>query len=74
MDDLVRRADTVDRGTISDMRGVLKDAVRLVPDIRNYLEEKERVAKFEGALNTLDDQSRKMLVKLMTEQLTSAKR
>lgn len=74
MDDLARRANTVDRDTIGDLRGVLKDAIRLVPDIRNYLDEKQRVAKFEDAINTLDDASRKMLARLMNEQLTSTKR
>jgi len=74
MDDLVRRAETVDRHTIADLRGVLKDAMRLVPDIRNFLDEKQRVAKFENALNNLDAASRKMLVKLLSEQLASSKR
>lgn len=73
-DDLVRRADMVDRSTIGDLRGVLQDAIRLVPDIRNYLEERQRVQKFESALNSLDDQSRKMLANLMREQLRSDKR
>lgn len=74
MDDLVRRSHTVDRNTIGDLRGVLKDAVRLVPDIRNYQEERQRVDKFEQALGTLDPQSTTMLVQLMKEQLKSSKR
>ncbi|MGD2108124.1 MAG: hypothetical protein PVI86_01905 [Phycisphaerae bacterium] len=74
MDDLVSRANVVDRDSIGDMRGVLKDAIRLVPDIRNYLEERQRVDKFQQALNTLDQQSKDMLARLMKEQLKSAKR
>jgi hypothetical protein len=74
MDDLVSRSNTVDRNSIADMRGVLKDAIRLVPDLRNYLEERQRVDKFEQALNSPDPQSTKMLVQLMTEQLRSTDR
>ena len=74
MEDLVRRVGSVDRHTIADLRGVLKDAMRLVPDIRNFLDEKQRVAKFENALNDLDATSRKMLIKLLSEQLASVKR
>jgi len=74
VDDLVRRVNTVDRDTIADLRGVLKDAVRLVPDIRNYLDEQERVTKCKGAIEHLDRSSRQMLAKLLKEQLQSAKR
>lgn len=74
MEDLVRRANTADRDSIADLRGVLKDAIRLVPDIRNYLEERNRVDRFEQALTSLDDQSRHTLVRLINEQLTSDRR
>ena len=74
MEDLERHTATVDRHTIADLRGVLKDAMRLVPDIRNFLDEKQRIAKFENALKNLDNASRKMLVKLLSEQLASSKR
>jgi len=55
-------------------RGVLKDAIRLVPDIRNYLEERRRVEKFEVALHTFDATSRNALARLLTEQLGSDSR
>ena len=71
VDDLCKRVNTVDRDTIADVRGVLKDAIRLVPDIRNYLDEKRRVEKFEQALGTLDTSSREMLVRVLREQLRS---
>jgi len=74
MDELTRRCNTVDRHSIGDLRGILKDAVRLVPDIRNFLEEHHRVDKFEKALNSLDQQSTSMLIQLMKEQLSSPKR
>ena len=59
---------------IGDLRGVLIDAVRLVPDIRNYLEERQRVEKLNRALESLNDASRKMLTRLMKEQLQSPDR
>ena len=74
VDDLGRRVHTVNRDTIGDVRGVLKDAVRLVPDIRNYLEEKRRVERFEQAKDTLDKNSRELLARLLKEQLRSPKR
>lgn len=72
--DLSKRANTVDKHSIAEMRGVVKDAVRLVPDIRNYFDERERVKKFDSALKSLDQPSRDMLAKLLREQLTSPKR
>ena len=74
VDDLCKQVSTVDRETIADLRGVLKDAIRLVPDIRNYLDEKRRVEKFEQALGTLDASSRDMLVRVLREQLRSQAR
>jgi hypothetical protein len=74
MDELTSRCNVVDRNTIGDLRGILKDAIRLVPDIRNFLEEHHRVDKFEQALNSLDQQSTAMLIQLMQEQLNSSKR
>jgi signal transduction histidine kinase len=74
VDDLCKRVNTVGRETIADLRGVLKDAIRLVPDIRNYLDEKRRVEKFEQALETLDKSSRDMLVRVLREQLRAHNR
>jgi len=72
--ELSKRANTVTRDSIAELRGILKDAVRLVPDIRNYLDEKRRVEKFEGALTTLDKSSRDLLVRVLRESLRSEKR
>ncbi len=74
VDDLERRVHTVDRYNIGDLRGALKDAIRLVPDIRNYLDEKRRIDNFEQATESLDKQSCDMLVRLLKEQLSSSKR
>ncbi len=74
MDDLTSRANIMDESTVGDLRGVLKDAQRLVPDLRNYAEEQERVEKFNNALNSLDRAARDMLARLLTEQLRSTDR
>ena len=74
VNDIARRANTLDKHSIAALRGVIKDAVRLVPDIRNYLEERERVKKFDNALKGLDQPARDMLGQLMREQLKSPKR
>ena len=72
--DLGTRVVAADRESISDLRGVLKDAIRLVPDIRNYLEEQRRVEKCERALKQMDADSRTLLLSLLKEQLRSEKR
>lgn len=72
--ELGKRANMVTRDSIPELRGILKDAVRLVPDIRNYMDEKRRVEKFEQALKNLDKPSREMLCRVLREQLFSAKR
>ncbi len=68
------RVHTVDRQSIADLRGVLKDAIRLVPDIRNYLDEQRRVEKFEQSLQSMDKDARQMLLRLLKEQLRSGDR
>jgi hypothetical protein len=72
--DLARRVEMVDRSSIAELRGVLKDAIRLAPDIRNYLEERRRVERFEKAIDTQDPGSRDMLLRVLKEQLRSPKR
>ena len=72
--ELDRRVNTADRDSIGDMRGVVKDAIRLVPDIRNYLEERKRLERFDLAQDTLDTQSRTMLARILKEQLSSPNR
>ncbi len=73
-DDLSQRASNLDSRSIGEFRGVLKDAIRLIPDIRNYLEDRRRVEKFNVALHTVDSQSRGMLARVLREQLNSPNR
>ena len=74
IEEMGKRANTVDRDSIGVLRGVLKDANRLVPDIRNYLEEKKRVQKFDLTQGDLDTQTRELLARVLKEQLTSKNR
>lgn len=74
MTDVAKRVNTVDRGNIAELRAVLKDVQRLLPDIRNYLDEKARIARFEEALSHLDSASRKLMGKVLREALENPKR
>ncbi len=74
MDDMCNRAETPGREPLGELRGVVKDACRLVPDIRNYLEERRRVQKFDLALHAVDSTSRSLLARVLKEQLHSSTR
>lgn len=75
LDDISRRVESLhDPNNVADLRGVLKDAVRLVPDIRNYLDEKNRLDRFQQALGSLDGQARQLLSNILKEQLASPTR
>lgn len=60
--------------TLGDLRGVVKDAVRLIPNIRAYMEEKARLDQFNDALRRLDNGNRALLIDLLREQLDSPTR
>ncbi len=72
--ELVTCVNTVDRNSIGVMRGILKDANRLVPDIRNYLEEQQRIRKFDLTQGELDSQTCKLLARVLKDQHTSDSR
>ncbi len=71
---MARLASEIDRESIGELRGVFKDATRLLPGIHNYLEERRRVERFDLATGSLDATSRDLLVKLLKEQLHSPNR
>ncbi|HEY3245813.1 MAG TPA: hypothetical protein VGM03_20900 [Phycisphaerae bacterium] len=60
--------------SLCDLRGIVLDAVRLVPDIRNYLDQQRRVERFERALLEMDSTSRKLMAELITEQIETRER
>jgi hypothetical protein len=51
--------------------GLLEDAVRLAADIQFFLEEKERIGRFEQAIKSLDRADSKMLADILKEKLAS---
>ena len=74
MDDLSQRAECITRESVGAVRGVVEDAVRLVPQIRNYLDQKRRVQKYHETANMMDGSTRDMLIRILKEQLYSEKR
>lgn len=72
--EITRLADTADADAIANLRGVLKDAVRLVPTMRAHAEEKRRVEQFERAFARLDDANRALLIQILREMLDSPTR
>lgn len=74
MDELVRKSSMVSRENIGELRAIMMDAMRLVPDIRNYLTERHRVERFDVAVDHLDEPTRKMLIRIIREQVESPDR
>jgi hypothetical protein len=72
--EMQRLAGDASEAGLANLRGVVKDAVRLVPNIRNYMEEKARLDRFNHALANLDDDNRELLVKLLREMQESPTR
>lgn len=67
------KAHGSDRECVADLRGLVKDAVRLVPNIRNYLEEHRRIERCSVAVDTLDSDSRALLARILKDDLASPK-
>ncbi len=74
LNDLAARAGHVDRRSIAEIRGVIKDALRLAPSIRNYLEERHRIQRCTTALDSLDRRSRELLARILKDDLESCSR
>ena len=54
-----------------DLHGNLEEAVRMAGDIQFFLEEKERVARFEQAIQNLSASEAELLASILQEKLTS---
>jgi exonuclease VII small subunit len=74
LNDIEQRVRTLDRVSIADLRGVIKDAVRVVPSIRNFLDERQRVERFDVAVKSLDEKSRKLLADVLREHMEDGRR
>ena len=53
------------------LRALFRDATRVVDDIFYYLEQKDRVERFEEATKEIDPEERAMLIRLLEQKLKS---
>jgi hypothetical protein len=56
---------------LMEVYGTMEEAVRLAGDIQFFLEEKERVARFEQAIQNLSASEAELLAGILQEKLTS---
>jgi len=68
-DQISRAANAADDENLANLRGMIKDAARLVPSMRAFAEEQRRVEQFDRAIAGLDDANRTLLVQLLREML-----
>lgn len=72
--EMERLARSPNADAVQELRGVVKDAVRLLPNIRSHAEEKDRLNRFNAAFANLDEGNRGLLVTLLREKLSSTTR
>ncbi len=72
--EMKRLASSDADSAVFELRGVVRDAVRLLPSIRAYMDEKCRLDRFDRALTNLDKANRELLVQLVGEMLSSPTR
>jgi hypothetical protein len=72
--EIQRLSGSEDEESLANLRGVVRDAVRLLPSIRAYMEEKRRLERFNSAMARLDADNRSLLVQLIKEMLESPTR
>ena len=58
--------------TLVEVHGVLEDAIRLTADISYFLEKKERVERFQSAINNLTPEDAKFLASMLKSMMSSA--
>jgi hypothetical protein len=54
-----------------EVHGVLEDAVRVAADLANFLEKKERVERFQTAINNVTPEDAKFLASMLRAKLSS---
>ena len=72
--EMERLARSEDEAHINQLRGVTKDAVRLMPSLRAYMEEKDRLDRFNNAQTKLDEPNRQVLAQVVSEMRSSPTR
>ena len=58
--------------TLVELHGVLEDAVRVISDISCFLEKKERLERFQTAINNVNPEDGKFLASMLKAKLASA--
>ena len=56
------------------IQSLCREAVRVVPDLRHYLSERGRLARFDESLASLDPGEAKMLARVVRDMMVSARR
>ena len=57
--------------SLLDVHGVLEDAIRVCADLEHFLEARERLEKFEKAIDSLTEGDKKLLAQMLMAKLTS---
>jgi hypothetical protein len=66
-----RKSPNPDLETAVELRALLQDGIRLLPNIIYFLQEKSRVNKFHVAAYELDRKERAFLIELLKEKMVS---
>jgi hypothetical protein len=57
-----------------EVHGVLEDAIKVADDVAHYLEDRERLARFENAMRTLNAEDNKFIAGMLKSMLESPER
>lgn len=72
--EIARLASSADSAALRRLRGTIQDASRLLPAMRSYAADKQRIAQFDRAFGSLDDGNRRVLIDVLREMLASSTR
>ena len=64
--------DKPDVTTVCRFRSILRDASRVIADIMYFVQQKDRVSKFNESTEEIDDEERSILVRLLEQKLRSS--
>ena len=57
-----------------EVHGLLEDAIKVADAVAHYLEDQERVARFESAMSNMNDEDKKFIAGLLKSMLASPER
>jgi hypothetical protein len=63
--------DNPDVATVARLRSIFRDASRVIADIMYFVQQKDRVSKFDESTQEIDDEERAILVRLLDQKLKS---